>query len=96
MSEPTPEKISETRLKLAQLEYRVKSDLVFHQQLKDDPVGKLQAEGFDDPMAQRIAGQLTGAVDHPECPEDICDPWTCIVTGCCWWTLVEPTEPKKA
>jgi hypothetical protein len=93
VSEPTPDEVAQTRLKIAELEFRAKSDQMFLRELRADPVRVLQAQGFEDPMANEVARQLSGdsaaaKSDDSGCP--VCDLWTCIATGCCWFTSGHP------
>ncbi len=98
MNARTPEEIVEIRRKAAALEFRAKCDAAFFQQLKDDPVRTLEAEGFDDPMAREMTSQLQGttveAAVAAHCID--CDPLTCIFTGCCWFTTEEPVTLPEA
>jgi hypothetical protein len=93
MSDMTPDEVSEVRLKLAEVEFRAKSDESYLKRLQDDPSGVLKAAGFDDPMVQELTAQLTGDYEQFANRADgcsVCDPWTCWITGCCHFTLVEP------
>jgi hypothetical protein len=81
--------IREIRLKSAKVEFQAKSDPAFLKRLRDDPLAVLQAEGFDYPVAQELKSQLQDpAFLAGRCP-DKCDPLSCIVTTCCWFTLEE-------
>jgi hypothetical protein len=88
--------IKEIRLKSAKIEFQAKSDPAFLQRLKADPIAVLKAEGFDYPIAQELASQLRGDshTKASSCPDGICDPLTCIVTSCCWFTTIEPPEHR--
>jgi hypothetical protein len=93
-----PDEVTSIRRKLAEVEFRAKADESFLAQLQEDPIGILRSEGFDDPVARELASQLQGEYEEaadearPMCSE--CDPFTCLVTGCCYWTTVPPTEPS--
>jgi hypothetical protein len=82
--------IKEIRLKSAKIEFQAKSDPAFLKQLRDDPMAVLQAEGLDYDAAQELTSQLEGDPAHlaARCPGK-CDPLSCIVTTCCWFTLEE-------
>lgn len=89
--------IKHVRLTAAKIEFQAKSDPAFLKRLKDDPIAVLQAEGLDYSVAQDFASQLRGdvvAARASHCPDSLCDPLTCIVTACCWFTTVEPQEPN--
>lgn len=96
MNPVSPEEISELRLKMVKVEFYAKSDGSYLARLREDPIAVLREEGFEDPVANEIAQQLRGdygdesSASAPHCPK--CDPWSCIVTGCCLFTLVEPTD----
>ena len=98
MTGPTPDDLSELRLKVVEVEFRAKSDEAYLERLRADPVGVLQTHGFDDPMAERLASELRGEyateASEPGCPK--CDPFTCIITGCCFFTTLEPTTLPEA
>jgi hypothetical protein len=86
--------IKEIRLKSAKVEFQAKSDPAFLKRLRDDPMAVLQAEGLDYPAAQELTAQLRDPVAlAARCP-DKCDPLSCIVTTCCWFTL-EQTETES-
>jgi hypothetical protein len=84
--------INEVRLKSAKVEFQAKSDPAFLKRLKDDPIAVLQAEGFDYSVAQNLATQLRGDPNEKAAMCSDCDPLTCIVTACCWYTTEEPTK----
>jgi hypothetical protein len=92
MSDMTPEEVSDIRLKVAELEFRAKSDEAFLKQLQAEPEKVLQDWGFETAAADDIAAELKG--DRPRC--DKCDPFTCIITGCCFFTTLPPTKLPKA
>lgn len=99
MNDPTPEEISEIRLKVVEVEFRAKSDESYLQRLRDDPLGVLKDAGFEDPTAEQLAAELSGdygAVEQADRGCSKCDPFTCIVTGCCFFTLIDPTDPPRA
>jgi hypothetical protein len=83
--------IKEIRLKSAKVEFQAKSDPAFLKRLQDNPLAVLQAEGFDYSTAQELTSQLRAdpAAKAGMCAE--CDPATCWVTACCWYTLEPPT-----
>ena len=82
--------IKEIRLKAAKVEFLAKSDATFLKRLQEDPMAVLQAEGFDYPGAEKLTSQLRSdpAELAEQCPGK-CDPLSCIVTTCCWFTLEE-------
>jgi hypothetical protein len=84
--------IKEIRLMSAKVEFQAKSDPAFLKRLQDDPMAVLQAEGFDYAVAQDLTTQLRGdqAAKLRMCAD--CDPLTCLVTACCWYTTEEPTK----
>jgi hypothetical protein len=89
--------IKAIRLAAAKIEFQAKSDPAFLKRLKDDPIAVLQAEGLDYSVAQEFASQLRGdplTTRASHCPDSLCDPLTCLVTACCWYTTVEPVEPE--
>ena len=75
--------VTEVRQKSLKVEFKAKSDPAFLKRLQDDPVAVLQAEGFDLTAAQEVASQLR---DDPTAVAGKCDPLTCIVTTCTWFT----------
>ena len=85
--------IKEIRLKAAKVEFQAKSDPAFLKRLKNDPIAVLQGEGLDYSAAQEVASQLTDdpTVQEARCPGK-CDPLSCIVTTCCWFTLEEQAK----
>ncbi len=91
MSNDTPERIAEIRLKAAEVEFRAKSSTLYFKQLQEYPDRVLSEAGFDAPTASVFIAQLRGERDDP-CG-DICDGITCLVTSCCWWTLNPQPEP---
>jgi hypothetical protein len=92
-----PMDIREIRLKLAKVEFQAKSDAAFLERLRDDPLAVLQAEGFDYSTAQEITSQLRDpAALRQRCPPDLCDPLTCVITACCFFTLDQlPPGPHR-
>jgi hypothetical protein len=97
MDPRSPEEVTAVRRKVAEVEFRAKADASFLAQLREDPIRVLQTEGFDDPMAHELSSQLRGEV--PQAADEAssmcadCDPFTCIVTSCCWFTTEPPVEP---
>jgi hypothetical protein len=94
MSEYGPEQISAIRKKAAEIEFRAKSDAMYFERLRRDPDEVLLEAGFDEFTRNEFKAQL-GASPGP-CPVDVCDPLSCIITSCCWFTTVEPPEPIAA
>jgi hypothetical protein len=82
--------IKDVRLLAAKVEFKAKSDSAYLERLKKDPVKVLQDEGFEYPMAMEVTSQLRGETMDEARACSICDGPTCIVTGCCWFTTVEP------
>jgi hypothetical protein len=76
--------ITEIRQKSVKVEFQAKSDPAFLKRLQADPVAVLQEEGFDLPTAQEVASQLRG--DEASVVGGKCDPLTCIITTCRWFT----------
>jgi hypothetical protein len=79
----TPEEILEIRRKLIEVEFHAKSDAKFLERLREHPLELLREEGFDDSTTSEILDQLAGdsALEFGKC-----DPFTCLVTGCSFFT----------
>ncbi len=92
MSEYGPDQIAAIRQKAAEIEFRAKSDAMYFDRLRRDPETVLLEAGFDEATRTEFKVQLRGS---DPCPK-ICDPLSCIITGCCWFTTVEPTDPVVA
>jgi hypothetical protein len=93
VSNPAPEGISEIRRKIAEVEFRAKSEALYFKRLQDDPEQVLREEGFDEPTAREFLAQLRGERDNP-CG-DFCDGLTCIITSCCFFTLNPAPDPVQ-
>jgi hypothetical protein len=81
MSEIGPEELLALRVKLTELEFKAKSDPSLLSSLQSEPAETLRAEGFSDVDAESIAPRLGSEMMPPRC-----DPLTCIVTMCSFWT----------
>jgi hypothetical protein len=92
MNTPTPDEIYQIRLKAAEVEFRAKSDSMYFKRLQDDPERLLREEGFDEPTVDEFVAQLKAEADP--CG-DICDGLSCLVTICCYYTLVPLPEPAE-
>jgi hypothetical protein len=95
MLERSPEEILEIREKLAEIEFRAKSDDQFLEDLRARPAELLREYGLDEETTDQVMPQLTGADRaSPSCHK--CDPFTCWVTGCCFFTTEQPTKIPQA
>jgi hypothetical protein len=93
--ERSPEEILEIRHKLVELEFRCKSDERFLYQLREEPAKLLREFGLDEYTTDQVMPQLTGEErSSPSCSK--CDPYTCWVTGCCYFTVDPPTKVPTA
>ncbi len=94
-TERSPEEILEIRSKLVEIEFRCKSDDRFLQDLRDDPVRLLREYGLDEDTTSQVMPQLTGDErSSSSCTR--CDPFTCWVTGCCFFTTEPPVDLPTA
>lgn len=94
MSGYGPEQISAIRMMAAEIEFRAKSDSIYLQRLRDDPEKVLTEAGFDEMTRAEYRAQLDASAGP--CPADVCDPLSCLITSCCWYTTVEPPDTTVA
>lgn len=93
--ERSPDEILAIREKLVEIEFRAKSDDRFLADLRAAPDRMLREFGLDEYTTDQVLPQLTGAArSSPSCHK--CDPFTCWVTGCCYFTTEPPTTLPEA
>ncbi len=93
--ERSPDEILEIRQKLVEIEFRAKCDDQFLQDLRAEPAKLLREFGLDEDTTNQVMPQLTGEDrSSPACHK--CDPFTCWVTGCCFFTTEPPTTRPDA
>jgi hypothetical protein len=93
--ERSPEEILEIRSRLVEIEFRCKSDDQFLQHLRDEPVRLLREFGLDEDTTNQVMPQLVGD-DRFASACGRCDPITCWVTGCCFFTTEPPVDLPTA
>lgn len=91
----SPEEIQQIRRQLVEIEFRCKCDETFLRHLRAEPVKVLREFGLDEYTTEQVLPQLTGEVRTSSHCLD-CDPLTCWVTGCCFFTTEPPVEPPEA
>jgi hypothetical protein len=75
------------RARLDALVAKARGDDTFAFSLKSDPDATLRAEGFTDDLLETLTRELGDSeVEGFARCKRTCDPWTCIFTGCSYWT----------